>query len=63
MDSADYVLSKFMKSEYETMEHAIIKAADGVELWARAGVQAAMNEVNRGPADGNPKDADAARQE
>jgi PTH1 family peptidyl-tRNA hydrolase len=64
MDSADYVLSKFMKSEFETMEHAVIQAADGVELWARVGVQAAMNEVNRGPGtDGSPNDADAARQE
>jgi PTH1 family peptidyl-tRNA hydrolase len=61
MDSADYVLSKFMKSEYETMEHAVIKAADGVELWVKVGVQAAMNEVNRGPNDrSEQKAADAA---
>ncbi len=57
MDSADYVLSKFMKSEYETMEHAVIQAADCVELWAREGVQAAMNEVNRGPADRSEQNA------
>jgi PTH1 family peptidyl-tRNA hydrolase len=64
MDSADYVLSKFMKSEHDEMQHAVVKAADGVELWARVGVQAAMNEVNRAPEGSrNSENADAAETE
>lgn len=53
MDAADYVLSKFNKADQEPIEQAIIMAADGVELWAKEGVNTAMNEVNRSPADKN----------
>lgn len=60
MDSADYVLSKFMKSELKPMEQAVIKAADGIELWAKVGVHAAMNEVNRSPAE-KSKAAESAK--
>lgn len=46
MDSADYVLSRFRKDEREDIEHALLAAADGVELWTRDGLPAAMNRLN-----------------
>ena len=46
MDSADFVLSRFAKSEQPDMEHAIVGAADGVELWVRSGIAEAMNRIN-----------------
>ena len=46
MDSADFVLSRFAKSELSVIEHAVVAAADGVELWSRSGVGAAMNRIN-----------------
>lgn len=44
--SIDHVLSKFRADEVETIERAVERAADGVELWIREGVAAAMNSVN-----------------
>lgn len=46
MDSADFVLSRFAKSEQSDIEHAIVYAADGVELWVRSGIAEAMNRIN-----------------
>ena len=46
MDSAAYVLSRFRSEERETIDDAILRAADGVELWLRDGLDAAMNRVN-----------------
>ena len=46
MDSADFVLSRFAKSEQPDIEHAIVGAADGVELWVRSGIAEAMNRIN-----------------
>lgn len=47
--SSNYVLSRFAKHEQEDIEHAIVTAADGVELWLRKGLNAAMNQVNASP--------------
>lgn len=49
MDSADFVLSRFAKSEQPDVNHAIVCAADGVELWVRSGIVEAMNRVNVPP--------------
>ena len=46
MDSADFVLSRFAKSELPEIEHSVVVAADGVELWSRSGIAAAMNRIN-----------------
>ncbi|MFM9960754.1 MAG: aminoacyl-tRNA hydrolase [Planctomycetaceae bacterium] len=49
MDSADFVLSRFAKSELPEIEHAIVCAASGAELWVRSGISEAMNRVNAPP--------------
>lgn len=46
MDAAAYVLSRFRSEEREAIDDAIQRAADGVELWLRDGLDAAMNHVN-----------------
>jgi peptidyl-tRNA hydrolase, PTH1 family len=46
MDAADFVLSRFKKSELKPMEMAVIRAAEGVENWIRSGLDRAMNQVN-----------------
>jgi peptidyl-tRNA hydrolase, PTH1 family len=53
MDSADFVLSRFSKSELEVIAPTIVSAADAVELWSRCGIAESMNRVNA-PAE-NPK--------
>jgi PTH1 family peptidyl-tRNA hydrolase len=45
-DAADFVLGKFDKAERETIDDAILQAADGVECWAAEGIEAAMNRFN-----------------
>ncbi|MEQ1907072.1 MAG: aminoacyl-tRNA hydrolase [Pirellulaceae bacterium] len=55
MDAADFVLSKNSKSEATTIEHAIVTAADGVELWSRSGIAVAMNRINATADDVKPK--------
>lgn len=45
-DIADYVTSKFRQSELKTIDISIQVAADGVETWSRAGVDACMNQYN-----------------
>ncbi|HEX6986501.1 MAG TPA: aminoacyl-tRNA hydrolase, partial [Planctomycetaceae bacterium] len=51
MEATDYVLGKFTEREREIFDLAVQRAADGVELWAREGVAAAMNAVNAKPAE------------
>jgi PTH1 family peptidyl-tRNA hydrolase len=46
MDAADFVLSKFKRSEQDTIEEAVVRAAEGVELWVRSGIGPAMNRIN-----------------
>ena len=46
MDAADFVLSRFRKSEIKSIESAVIRAAEGVEVWIRSGLDRAMNQVN-----------------
>ncbi len=46
MSSSDYVLGRFRKEEVEEIEHAVIKAADGVEKWINDGLKNAMNSIN-----------------
>jgi PTH1 family peptidyl-tRNA hydrolase len=57
MDAADYVLSRFRKDELEVIDQAICKAADGIELWIRQGLDAAMNQTNTGEAEGGERRA------
>jgi PTH1 family peptidyl-tRNA hydrolase len=46
MDSAAYVLQKPRPDERENLELAVVRAADAVVLWAKQGIEAAMNVVN-----------------
>ena len=46
MNAADYVVGKFRKEELEEINQAINNCADGVELWVKAGLELAMNQVN-----------------
>ena len=50
MSATDYVLGKFTEHEREAFDEAVARAADGVELWARDGITAAMNIINARPA-------------
>jgi peptidyl-tRNA hydrolase, PTH1 family len=46
MDAADFVLSRFKKGEIKLIESAVVRAAEGVEIWIRSGLDRAMNQVN-----------------
>lgn len=46
MDAADYVLARFRSEEREAIDHAVLSAADGVELWIKEGCERAMNKIN-----------------
>jgi peptidyl-tRNA hydrolase, PTH1 family len=46
MDAAAFVLSKFKRSEEKSMDDAVLRAAEGVELWIRSGIGPAMNRIN-----------------
>jgi len=46
-DAADFVLSKFKKAELPSVEIAIGRAADAVEVWARDGAETCMNQFNQ----------------
>jgi PTH1 family peptidyl-tRNA hydrolase len=50
MEATDYVLGKFTEREREVFDDTVLRAADGIELWAREGISAAMNVVNAKPA-------------
>jgi PTH1 family peptidyl-tRNA hydrolase len=45
-DVADYVLSRFRKEEQQEIDLAIVRAADGVELWIKDGIETCMNQCN-----------------
>ena len=45
-DLADYVLSRFKKSEFDDMVYGITRAGDAVEMILREGITAAMNKFN-----------------
>ncbi len=46
MNAADYVVGKFRKDEIENIKLAIMESADGIEIWAKEGLEMAMNKVN-----------------
>ena len=46
MDATDYVLGRFRKEEIDAINHGIMLAADGIELWANSGIDSAMTRVN-----------------
>jgi len=46
IDAADYVLSGFRRNEVAPIRSAVVRAAEGVELWIRSGLDRAMNAVN-----------------
>ena len=46
MQAADFVLSKFRDEEKDAVQHAIVTAADSIELWIKDGLAAAMNKYN-----------------
>lgn len=46
MQPADFVLSKFRGDDIELVDEMIMRAADSVEVWAREGLEAAMNRFN-----------------
>jgi len=49
-DLADFVLSPFGKHERTTVKELMPRFTDALELWARDGIDAAMNLHNREPA-------------
>lgn len=46
MQATDFVLGKLKGEEAEDVEHAVLRACDGIETWVREGLEAAMNQVN-----------------
>jgi PTH1 family peptidyl-tRNA hydrolase len=46
IESSDFVLSKFKRSEQPAMDDALLRATEGVELWIRQGIGQAMNRIN-----------------
>ncbi len=49
-DLADHVLSRFDRDEQETVDAAVARAADAVEMFAAEGIAAVMNRFNADPA-------------
>ena len=58
-DLSDFVLARFGKSERAAFDELLPRLADAVEIWARAGIVAAMNEHNRKPLAPTEADDDA----
>lgn len=46
MGTVDFVLSRFRKDELDTHHDALLRAASGVEVWIRDGMEPAMNQFN-----------------
>jgi PTH1 family peptidyl-tRNA hydrolase len=51
MEPTAYVLARFSPQEREAISTAVLDAAEGVEVWLRAGADAAMNRINSGKPD------------
>ena len=47
MRLSDYVLTKFLREEWDMMIQGITKAGDAVEVILKEGISAAMNKFNR----------------
>jgi len=45
-DMIDHVLGRFKPGERQVVEEAVAKAAQGVDLWVRQGIQGCMNQYN-----------------
>lgn len=56
MSPVEYVLSRFRKQEADEHDGAIRRAADGVEIWIRSGIAAAMNQINGTESEAGPAD-------
>lgn len=54
-DAVDHVLSRFKSGERKSIDEAIAKAADGVLIWVRSGMDACMNRVNGSEQEPKPK--------
>lgn len=52
MDAASYVLQRINEADRESIDVAVVEAAEAVGRWATEGIQKAMNAVN-GPAGDN----------
>lgn len=50
VDPAEFVLERPSPAERAALDDAVARAAEGVELWIREGVQAAMRHCNARPA-------------
>jgi PTH1 family peptidyl-tRNA hydrolase len=46
IDSSDFVLSRFARSEQKRLDEAVLLAAEGIETWIQSGLERAMNRVN-----------------
>ena len=57
-DAVDHVLGRFRPAERAVIEDAVALAAQAVIVWARQGVEAAMNKYN---ADGKDQDKDKGK--
>jgi len=47
MDASDYVLQRFTDAERRELDVSVQEAVDGLNLWVRDGLEAAMNALNR----------------
>ena len=48
-NAADFVLSKFHRSEGAAIEQTVRRAADSVAVWAEQGIEDCMNRFNASP--------------
>ena len=53
----EYVLARFPEADRAVVDAAVARAADAVSLWARGGLDQAMNDVNRADLDPPPAPA------
>ena len=47
VQTADYVLSKFLPAERETIQQAVLQGADAIQMWLDKGLTAAMNHYSK----------------
>ena len=45
-DPVDHVLSRFKAGERKAIDEAVAKAAEGVLIWVKSGIEACMNRIN-----------------